>query len=65
MYLVKPICQEHLETALKECQCTESSEHAGGRLENGSRWPRIRVVWTARPIMNLAGPRIDGGPAER
>ena len=25
-YLVKPVSQEHLETALKECQCTESSE---------------------------------------
>ena len=26
MYLVKPICQEHLQAALKECHCTESNE---------------------------------------
>jgi two-component system, response regulator PdtaR len=26
IYLVKPICQEHLEAALKECQFTESSD---------------------------------------
>jgi DNA-binding NtrC family response regulator len=33
MYLVKPICQEHLLAALKECQecrCTESNELAEG-----------------------------------
>ena len=29
-YLVKPICQEHLETALKECLCTEPSEPTEG-----------------------------------
>ena len=26
MYLVKPICQEHLQAALKECHCMEANE---------------------------------------
>ena len=26
MYLVKPICKEHLQAVLKECRCTESNE---------------------------------------
>jgi len=33
MYLVKPICQEHLQAALKacqECHCTESNEPSEG-----------------------------------
>ncbi len=30
MYLVKPICQEHLQAALKECHCTESNDRWEG-----------------------------------
>ena len=30
MYLVKPICQEHLQAALKECHSTESNEPSEG-----------------------------------
>jgi len=30
MFLVKPIRQEHLQAALKECRCTESNESAEG-----------------------------------
>jgi DNA-binding NtrC family response regulator len=30
MYLVKPLCQEHLQAALKECHCMESNEPLEG-----------------------------------
>jgi hypothetical protein len=30
MYLVKPICEEHLQAALKECHCAESNEPSEG-----------------------------------
>jgi DNA-binding NtrC family response regulator len=39
MYLVKPICQEHLQAALKECHCMESNEPSEDEEEKVSAGP--------------------------
>ena len=42
MYLAKPICQEHLQAALKECSYTESNEPSEGNEEKVPTGPASR-----------------------
>jgi DNA-binding NtrC family response regulator len=50
MYLAKPICEEHLQAALKECSCTESNEPSQGDEE------KVPVDPASRPYREQSRP---------